>query len=228
MKSEHHNFIGMYENAMDTYACDWLIKMFEHNAGQAKPGVVVNNNDMVTDPSIKSSLDLAISLDRYDHIMVNAIVMQSLALGVEEYKKAYPTLEDASAWDTVPDYNIQRYLPGQGFRKYHCEHGIHNPYIILAWMFYLNDVDDGGTDFPYLGMQLNAKKGNLAIWPAGFTHMHAGIVSETKTKYIVTGWFQFENNFYERRRNQKKAELNFPSDPDWAENVMPAPPSRRT
>ena len=58
--------------------------------------------------------------------------------------------------------------------------------------------------------------------------MHAGIISETKTKYIVTGWFQFENNFYERRRNQKKAELNFPSDPDWAENVMPAPPSRRT
>lgn len=220
MKSEHHNFIGMYEDAMDTYACDWLIRMFEYNIEQAKPGVVVSNGIPKEDASIKSSMDLAISLDNYDHRVVNSIVMQSLALCLEEYKDTYPTLKTLSPWETVPDYNIQRYLPGQGFRKYHCEHGLHNPYLIMAWMFYLNDVEGGGTDFPYLNMQLNAKKGNLAIWPAGFSHLHAGIISETSTKYIITGWFQFENSLYDKRRNQRKAEVNFPTDPDWAENIM--------
>lgn len=214
----------MYENAMDSYACDWLIDTFEFNSDQAKPGVVVNNGVLIENSSIKSSMDLAISLDRYDHLIVNAIVMQSLALGIEEYKNEYPTLNTMSPWETLPDYNIQKYLPGQGFKKYHHEHGLHNPYIIMAWMFYLNDVEDGGTDFPYLDMQLNAKKGNLSIWPAGFTHMHAGIISETTTKYIVTGWFQFENSMYEERRNKNKSEsrINYPKDPDWAENVMPS------
>ena len=176
---------------MDTYACDWLIGMFEHNKKNAIPGVVVTNGVMEVDASVKSSLDMAFNLEDPRHTIVNSIVMQSLAIGAEEYQEEYPTLRTSTPWSTVPDYNIQRYLPGEGFRRYHCEHGIHNPYIILAWMFYLNDVEDGGTDFPYLGMQLNAKKGNLAIWPAGFTHMHAGIVSETTTKYIVTGWFEY-------------------------------------
>ena len=34
-----------------------------------------------------------------------------------------------------------------------------------------------------------AKKGNLVIWPAEFTHMHKGVISKTKEKYIATGWF---------------------------------------
>ena len=214
----------MYENAVDDYACDWLMNMFESNLDKTRPGVIVTNGILEEDASIKSSTDWAIDLDNEGHFVINAIVMQSLALCIEEYKDVYTHLKRMTRWSTVPDYNIQRYLPGQGFRKQHCEHGPHNPYLILAWMIYLNDVEDGGTDFPYINMQLNAKKGNIAIWPAGFTHIHAGIISETTTKYIVTGWFQIENSMYEQRRKQEqeRAEIKYPRDPDWAENIMPS------
>jgi hypothetical protein len=57
-------------------------------------------------------------------------------------------------------------------------------------MLYLNDVDDGGTEFKYQKLILKAKKGNLVIWPAEFTHTHRGVVSKTKEKYIATGWFR--------------------------------------
>ena len=56
-------------------------------------------------------------------------------------------------------------------------------------MTYLNDVEDGGTEFYYQKLKTKAKKGLTLIWPTDFTHTHRGIVSKTKEKYIVTGWF---------------------------------------
>jgi hypothetical protein len=210
----------MYEHALDDYACDYLIKYFEANVHRANPGVVVSgkNGDDGIHTDIKDSLDLLCQVDNENDWVVNNIIFQSLAMGMMEYKEQYDVIQGMQAWEPVPDYNIQRYLPGQGFKKYHFEHGLHNPYIILAWMFYLNDVEDGGTDFPYVNMQLNAKKGNLAIWPAGFTHLHAGIVSETTTKYIVTGWFHYENTFYAERRFTKNIVMD---EPAWTQKVPP-------
>jgi hypothetical protein len=59
-------------------------------------------------------------------------------------------------------------------------------------MTYLNDVDDGGTDFFYQKITSPAKKGLTIIWPTDWTHMHKGQVSMTKEKMIVTGWFTFD------------------------------------
>ena len=59
-------------------------------------------------------------------------------------------------------------------------------------MTYLNDVDDGGTEFLYQNLITPAEKGLTLIWPAGFTHTHRGVVSQTKTKYIATGWYSIE------------------------------------
>ena len=38
---------------------------------------------------------------------------------------------------------------------------------------------------------MDAGEGRLVIWPAYWTHFHRGIISETETKYIATGWYTF-------------------------------------
>ena len=59
-------------------------------------------------------------------------------------------------------------------------------------MIYLNTVTDGGeTRFPDYDLNINAVEGKLVIWPAGYTHVHHGLVSKTQTKYITTGWYTF-------------------------------------
>ena len=62
---------------------------------------------------------------------------------------------------------------------------------LLVFMTYLNDVDDGGTEFKYQNITTPAKKGLTLIWPAPWTHTHRGQISYTKTKYITTGWFSY-------------------------------------
>jgi hypothetical protein len=59
-------------------------------------------------------------------------------------------------------------------------------------MFYLNDVDEGGTtDFVYQNRQIRPKVGRMVIAPAYFTHTHRGSMPISSDKYILTSWVLF-------------------------------------
>ena len=58
-------------------------------------------------------------------------------------------------------------------------------------MTYLNNVDEGGTEFYYQKMITPAKKGLTLIWPTDWTHTHKGQISKTQEKFIITGWYSF-------------------------------------
>ena len=106
--------------------------------------------------------------------------------------KRQPALNQIASWTFTPYYNIQKYNPGQGFHMLHTENGDnYTANRILAWMFYLNTITDGGTYFTDYDLTMNAVEGRCVIWPAFFTHTHHGIVSKTETKYIATGWFLY-------------------------------------
>lgn len=111
------------------------------------------------------------------------------------YAKEHPFLQKKiNYWDIESVCNFQKYDPGKYYDIEHCEHGENDDSSkrILAWMIYLNDIyDGGGTFWPQQNFTANAREGDLYIWPAGWTHSHYGIVSNTETKYILTGWCSF-------------------------------------
>ena len=94
--------------------------------------------------------------------------------------------------------NVQRYQAGQGGYPYwHSEvypQLQHNDALhrLLLFMFYLNDVDEGGeTDFYYQGRSVKPKTGRMVIAPAYFTHTHRGNIPKSNDKYILTSWLLF-------------------------------------
>jgi hypothetical protein len=109
--------------------------------------------------------------------------------------ETYPFIGKLYRWKIDDGFNIQVYAPSEAFHIEHCEHGADDTSNkrILAWMLYLNDVTDkGGTKFPHQNITLRAKKGDLWIWPASWTHSHMGIPSPTQVKCIATGWASYE------------------------------------
>jgi hypothetical protein len=85
-----------------------------------------------------------------------------------------------------------QYTPvGGGYHEWHIEQGGSVASArSLAWIVYLNDVEEGGeTEFLYQGIRTKPKKGSVAIWPAGITHPHRGNPPISNEKYIATGWF---------------------------------------
>lgn len=90
---------------------------------------------------------------------------------------------------------MQRYEKGEGnYNYWHCEaypqQGSTEPlHRALLFMYYLNDVEEGGeTDFYYQQRSLQPKAGQMVIAPAYFTHTHRGRVPVSNSKYILTSW----------------------------------------
>lgn len=97
--------------------------------------------------------------------------------------------------------NVQHYQKGVGGYPYwHSEvypQGQHNEALhrVLLWMFYLNDVDEGGTtDFFYQNVSIKPKMGRMVIAPAYFTHTHRGCAPISNEKFILTSWVLFNRS----------------------------------
>ena len=98
----------------------------------------------------------------------------------------------------VGDINAQQYKAQEGGYPYwHSEvypQPGHNDALhrMLLFMFYLNDVEEGGeTDFFYQKRSVTPKAGRMVIAPAYFTHTHRGNMPVSNDKYILTSWMLF-------------------------------------
>lgn len=94
--------------------------------------------------------------------------------------------------------NAQRYKAGEGGYPYwHSEvypqQGTNDAlHRVLLFMFYLNDVAEGGeTEFMYQNRAIKPKTGSMVIAPAYFTHTHRGKITRSNDKYILTSWLMF-------------------------------------
>ncbi|MBM7072056.1 2OG-Fe(II) oxygenase [Shewanella sp. 202IG2-18] len=94
--------------------------------------------------------------------------------------------------------NLQKYEKGVGgYHHWHSEQfpqNEHNEALhrVVLYMFYLNDVEEGGeTEFYYQNRNVKPKKGTMVIAPAGFTHTHRGGIPKSHDKYIATSWVMF-------------------------------------
>ena len=189
-KLEFKNHMGAW--FMDESICDKMLKYFYdnpqiHNIGKAYFGDEGGNN-IVKD--IKESVEIQIPsnflgkpFDEYRN---------SLQIILEKYIQKYNYLDGVPKFNINEDYMIQTYSKGGGFKNWHAENCA--PVLskrILAFMTFLNDVPDGGTMFRDQDIIIPAKKGLTLIWPAGFTHVHKGQISDKHEKQIVTGWYSF-------------------------------------
>jgi len=172
--------------------CDNVINYYKKSNNKL-PGVQYFDGESKVDLESKESTDVSF----YSH---NCSELSSyfdlLGICLKRYLNKYYYSNQVEKFSIIEQVNIQHYPKNGGFKTWHMENsgGIKNIYRHLVFMTYLNDVDDGGTEFLYQGLKTPAKKGLTVIWPATWTHTHKGQISKTKEKYIITGWYSFERN----------------------------------
>ena len=69
--------------------------------------------------------------------------------------------------------------------------GLNDSHRIMAFMTYLTDTKNAGTEFTYLNWTAPCKKGLTLIWPVDHIYLHRGIISNSEEKMIITGWLGF-------------------------------------
>jgi len=184
------DFIGVYDKVTSPKMCKKIINFFEDNKNLHIRGRYSLNGQIVRDPSVKDSMDLYMEFN-VDAIP-NIIIAKVLNAYTSLYIDTFTSTEIVDEFSVDMGYNLQRYNPGQGYHLLHCENSSRGVDRVLAWTLYLNTVtDNGGTYYPEYDKTIDAVEGRLCIFPAFWTHAHKGIVSNTETKYIATGWYVY-------------------------------------
>tara|TARA_B100001109_G_C18858355_1_gene472757 strand:- start:2149 stop:2748 length:600 start_codon:yes stop_codon:yes gene_type:complete len=188
------NFIEQYHRSVSSADCIRLIQLFESNLELQTVGV----STVGFDPKIKDDKEISLTKELVDNNpdwnSAMMPILQALHSNVEKYVETYEGLNSIDQWMLeAPAINFQRFLPRQGYKKWHCENvNIKSSVRTLVWMLYLNTVNDkGGTEFYHQDFVCKAEIGKMVIWPPYWTHLHRSQVSPSEMKYILTGWMAY-------------------------------------
>ena len=184
------HFIGCW-NIEQNSLCDEVVDFFETHQEKQEPGQSAGAVNL----DAKKSTDITVhprDLKSDEYRAVKEYI-DCLFSCYKDYTDQFPFLASIMSNTFIGSFNIQKYLPGGHFKQPHSERtSIQNSFRVLAWMSYLNDVDDGGeTAFAHQNMEVRPEKGKTLIWPAEWTHAHTGNVVNSGEKYIITGWMHF-------------------------------------
>lgn len=195
MKAE--SFIRTW-TTLDPNICDAIVDYFWDNKKEHVEGVIGEaNNQSKLDINKKESIDLSVRLYDVFEIPCFKFYEKHLRDCLEDYVKAFPSINELCQFGLITPFNIQYYRPGGGYKVEHFERtGYLDSSILRGFVFmtYLNDVPKGGTKFKYFDHTETAVKGKTIIWPSDWTHTHVGEISKKHEKYILTGWLTYNWN----------------------------------
>tara|TARA_B100000287_G_scaffold426141_1_gene473555 strand:+ start:3033 stop:3716 length:684 start_codon:yes stop_codon:yes gene_type:complete len=222
------DLIYIKENSLPTNFCEHVIEKFEESTEvmEGISGGGVNYN-------IKKSTDLMI-LDLIvgdnrdeDWSYIYDFLREDLLHNLVNYSRQHPYLPVSSKFGSelslirsasacygatsngLWHMQMQRYVDDEGYYAWHYEnHGGSMAKREMAFMWYLNDVSEGGeTEFRANGLKIKPKAGAIAIFPAFWTHLHRGNPpSKGQKKYIITGWIEHNKEMID------KVSMEFPND----------------
>ena len=191
------DLIATYRNAGLQTLADGIVDFYNRRGDLHRRGASFGNDDEHTAHKISTDISL-VAIDRSDPeaCALAQTIVRAVEAGLQQYLKERPLFLQVCPEQNLfipPLFNIQHYAPGEGFKAWHCDWSTANDATepnnrVLAWILYCNDVDDGGTEFHWQQRQIEAIRGQLALFPAGMSHVHRGRVSTTTSKTIATGW----------------------------------------
>ncbi len=189
-----NSFIGAWF-LEDLTVCDGMLDYFATcQAFERAPGIVGSMNGPRLDRKAKDSVDLFVHPNMSDPRVRRYI--DGLYGVIEMYKEKFRYAFTSAPWAIESGFNIRHYPPGGGFFIWHTERTCGAQWCVyrhLAFMTYLNDVEDGGeTEFFYQDVKVRPQKGLTMFWPSDWTHTHRGLPAPREQKSIVTGWLKFQ------------------------------------
>lgn len=188
------DFVDEYTTTDDV--CDGLLTLYDECQHVSKPGTVGAGTNVKVDPSIKKCTDLF-----WDDIPKAGISSHPRFKDQQYLKHIHECAQQYSdkylknqrlIFHGNPKF--QYYKAGEAFYGEHFDAANQNQLRVVAYITYLNTLTDGGgTYFTYQDYTVQPIKGKTVLFPPHYTHKHKGVVSLTQEKYIVTGWFTWNN-----------------------------------
>jgi hypothetical protein len=181
-------YIYEKENSLDIGLCEQIINLFESSMFK-KPGETLSGMNK----EIKDTTDLHFSIEPtlfkdIDVILYNEL-NNNLCKYIEKVNKLCYHLDNIQYTDT--GFQIQKYIKNTGKYAYHNDAQIiiqKNKTRILTFLWYLNDIEEGGETEFFGNYRIKPKCGKFIMFPSTWTFPHCGNIPKSSNKYIITGW----------------------------------------
>ncbi len=184
-------YIQVYENTLDPEFCKELIDMFESNTqlyNKVDKAAVAGEKTYFNQINITENMNDIQSFKSYHNKLVS--VGRKI---VSDYINILPSpVYPTNYTNTWENFRMKRYMPG-GYEGFGLHGDATHTGTISRWLaffWYLNDVEEGGTTtFLYhedevIG-SVEAKQGRCLVFPPLWTYPHKGDPPMSGPKYIV-------------------------------------------
>ena len=185
-------FIYENEHSLCPELCEDIINFFESSPHKSD-GLTIGG----VNKQIKDTTDLTISKS---HIWTDIYecLENELKYNIQKYKSLIHGKYSDPTYNMIDDkleatpFMVQRYIQNKGKYVYHNDFSINysqKRFRTLTYLFYLNDVVEGGeTEFFGGEIVITPKRGKLILFPSSWTFPHCGKMPISSNKYIITGW----------------------------------------
>lgn len=197
MEAHYDQFIGHYPGVVSPELCNHIINYYEEmvelNRSYDRQNSEGAPTTMKKDTSINVNTQTLTNKNAFTITGDDPcckIIQEPLADCFNHYVDTFDVLKEYRMMALY--HKVQKTLPQGGYHIWHCEQGsgMQLPRI-LVYTLYLNDVEEGGeTEFLYQQKRYPARRGDICIFPAHFTHPHRGNPPLSGEKYIMTGWLE--------------------------------------
>ena len=190
------DFIYINENSIPSDLCKEIISTFENEPNKYKGVTRSGQND-----KIKKTLDYSINININEDsawFNINKFLYEELLKNLKNFntnlcEKYGKTFFNKNFCDTC--FLMQKYDKNEGKFVYHDDFSMVNDmkmHRVLTYLWYLNDVDEGGETEFCGDFKIKPTEGKLILFPASWCYPHKGIMPLSNDKYIITGWLNIQ------------------------------------
>jgi len=179
-------YIKVYNEVLPTEICTDMISLFDKSKDQQE----VYDNDLMN----FSQINLIKNNDTWEKY--NNILKDIFKKAIDQYK--YECNISDYQWPKkygFEEFRLKRYEKMEGSFKPHVDvKDYASAKRFLAFFIYLNSGEngsDGGTEFEGINSVCQRKAGALLMFPPLWVYPHAGLISETSSKYIVGSYLHY-------------------------------------
>jgi Rps23 Pro-64 3,4-dihydroxylase Tpa1-like proline 4-hydroxylase len=181
-------YIYSIKNSLSKPLCKEIIEKFEKEEGKLA-GITFAGEDK----NIKDTTDFHLCRNPDEWKDIDKVLSNELSKALQEYFEYINKDIHLLTCDNLTDlgFQVQKYEKGVGKYVFHNDS---KAYIerkqerCLTYIWYLNDVEEGGETSFYNKGKVRAEQGKLVLFPACWTYPHSGLMPISDNKYIVTGW----------------------------------------
>ena len=179
--------IQVFDGAFSPEICQKMLASFQALARFQRP------NGRGVRPGHEDSGWTELNLDPLCDAGFRAMILENMHRHGALYNAALNLPIGLPMTDKISELVMKRYRVGgnERFQLHFDSIGEKaNRYLVFLW--YLNDVaEGGGTEFPELGLTIQAKAGRLLVFPPYWMFQHLGQAPISGDKYILSTYFLF-------------------------------------